>query len=90
MKRGSTPVTFVSSVAQTRKGTAQFLVLQSGGQGPLKLEYPDKASAMSARAQIMKSGNTYTVASMKLFGAISEALRAPPKQSRQALPEESD
>jgi hypothetical protein len=49
-----------------------FYVLQSGA--PLKLEYPNKDVALSARRIIMTNPNTHSVQTKALLDAIAEAL----------------
>lgn len=75
--QGTSTHTFIGPVAvDMRAGkliSAYFYVLQKGS-GMLKLDYPDKASATSARTQLLKSNHTHKVGSNTLLQAIQEAL----------------
>lgn len=69
-------ITFVSPVRKIAARTHVFYLTQPGLTEPLKLEYPTRVLACGARAQIMRSGNTHAVPTMKLFEALCQAFAA--------------
>lgn len=72
------PITFIGPITEQKVGRNTihvFHVLQYAS-GIIKLEYPDKSSAKTARDQLLKSNHTYKVPSDKLLQAIYEALTA--------------
>lgn len=85
------PRTFIGPViVEKRAGqitSINFHVLQSTS-GMIKLEYPSKAEATAARAQLLKSRYTHKVPSNALLQAIQEALSEVSQQAHQNTPEE--
>lgn len=86
------PKTFIGPViVEKRAGqitSINFHVLQSTS-GMIKLEYPSKAEATSARTQLLKSRHTYKVPSNALLQAIQEALSEVAPPAPQTPPEEA-
>jgi hypothetical protein len=81
--RVASPHTFIGPVTVEKRAgktiSISFHLLQ-GSSGMLKLEYPDKAAANAARAQLLKSHHTHKVGTNTLLQAIHEALvEAAPK-----------
>lgn len=85
------PRTFIGPViVEKRAGqitSINFHVLQSTS-GMIKLEYPSKAEATAARAQLLKSRHTHKVPSNTLLQAIQEALSEVSQQAPQTPPED--
>jgi hypothetical protein len=75
----STPVTFLGPIrnfgAKDGKRSYGFLMLQSTGGEPIKLEYPDKLSAEEARATLLKMAWTFPVANLQLLYGIEKGLQ---------------
>ncbi len=79
MTANHTPVTFLGPIrnfgAKAGKRSYGFLMLQSTGGDPIKLEYPDKLSAQDARATLLKMAWTFPVTNQKLLYAVEKAVK---------------
>ncbi|MEK1853068.1 MAG: hypothetical protein AAAC48_14655 [Phyllobacterium sp.] len=88
-------ITFIGPISVESRITANgrrvvsyyFLLLQAGGD-PLKLEYPDMASAVGSRKQLLKSSVAQNVGSAKLLKAIHQAMQAILEEAGVEIPAE--
>jgi hypothetical protein len=75
------PITFLGPLTvltrnrvTNRPKTWGFVVMQAGANG-LSLEYDTYEDAVAARRQLLVGANTFQVPSVKLLGAIQQALK---------------
>ncbi len=85
-RQTDTPITFLGPVTNfggTKAGKRSygFLLLQSGGNDPIKLEYPSKLSAIGARNDLLHNDWTFSVTNTHLLYGIEKAI----KHAKQAL-----
>ena len=79
VRQPAAPITFIGPItnfgAKKGKRSYGFLMLQSAGGEPLKLEYPDKPSAQEARNTLLKMDWSFPVAKAKLLFGIEKGMK---------------
>jgi len=72
-------ITFLGPVrnfgTKAGKRSYGFLLLQSGGNDPLQLEYPTKSSAIQARNALLHTDWTFSVVTMRLLYGTEKVIK---------------